>query len=92
MIIFLNVIKEHSTQQLLQCRPNFFVCHREHSNEQMLMIIQNKKLLQMMEFSNILIIEVKILGIAWLYNGVTIIIETNNSRFKVRRNEKYVVS
>ena len=45
-----------------------------------------------MEFSNILITEVKIWGIAGLYNGVTIIIETHNPRFKVRRNAKYFVS
>ncbi len=45
-----------------------------------------------MEFSKILIIEVKIWGIAGLYNGVTIIIETDNPRFKVRRNAKYFVS
>ncbi len=56
------------------------------------MKIQNKKLLQMMEFSNILIIEVKIWGIAGLYNEVTIIIETDNPYFKVRRNAKYFVS
>jgi hypothetical protein len=43
-----------------QCRSNFFIHHREHSKQQMLMKIQNKKLLQMMEFSNILIFEVKI--------------------------------
>jgi hypothetical protein len=30
--------------------------------------------------------------VAGLNNGVTIIIETNNPRFKVRRNAKYFVS
>jgi hypothetical protein len=57
MIIFLYVIKEHSAKQLLQCRSNFFVHHSEHLKQQLLMKIQNKKLLQMMEFSNILIID-----------------------------------
>jgi hypothetical protein len=55
MIIFLYVIKEHSTQQLLQYRSNFIIRHRANSKQQLLMKIQNKKLLQMMEFSNILI-------------------------------------
>jgi hypothetical protein len=45
---------------MLQCRSNFFVGHREHSKQQLLMKIQNEKLLQMMEFSNIHIVEVKI--------------------------------
>ncbi len=43
------------TQQLMQCRSNFFVRHRENLKQHLLMKIQNKKLLQMMEFSNILI-------------------------------------
>jgi hypothetical protein len=59
MIIFLYVIKDHLTQQLLQCRSNFFVRHREHWKQQLLMKIQNEKLLRMMEISNILIIDVK---------------------------------
>ncbi len=40
---------------LLQYRSNFFVRHRENSKQQLLMKIQKKKLLQMKEFSNILI-------------------------------------
>jgi hypothetical protein len=55
MIIMLYVIKEHSTQQLLQYRSNFFVRHRENLKQQLLIKIQNKTLLQMMEFSYILI-------------------------------------
>jgi hypothetical protein len=30
--------------------------------------------------------------VAGFYNGITIIIETNNPHFKVRRNAKYFVS
>ena len=52
---FLYTTKEHSTQQLLQCRSDFFVRHRENSKQQLLINIQNKKLLQMMEFSKTLI-------------------------------------
>ncbi len=51
LIIFLYIL----TQQLLQCRSNFFVRHKENLKQQLLMKIQTKKLLQIIKLSNILI-------------------------------------
>ncbi len=45
MLIFLCIIKEHSKQQLLQYRSNFFVRHRECSKQQLLMKIQKWEIL-----------------------------------------------
>jgi hypothetical protein len=94
-MIYLYIIKEHSKQQLLQCRSNFFVCHMEHSKQQLLMKIQNEKFLLTMEFSNFLIVEVKILRRLQGYTmglGVTIIIETNRCGAHLRGSKSNVLT
>jgi hypothetical protein len=59
-IFCLDELKKHLYNTIWGIKP---LLMREHSKHQLLIKIQNKKLLQMMEFSNILIIEVKSEGL-----------------------------